>query len=329
MSVRRTVAAVTVLAALGVGVRGAEPTRLELVEVRKIWDRAPHNAFTDLVRFRDAWFCAFREGQAHVSHDGALRVLTSADGTTWESAALLRSPAADLRDAKLAVTPDGRLLLAAAGALHKPKPHTHQSLVWLSEDGRRWGEPVEVADPNYWLWRVTRHKDAAYGFGYHCGDPKGLRLYRSKDGCSFERLNARLTDDGYPNETALVFLPDDTCLCLLRRDRGSATALLGSSRPPYTDWKWKDLGRRIGGPQLIRLSDGRLVAAVRLYDGKQRTSLCFVDPVAGTMEEALALPSGGDTSYAGLVWHDGLLWVSYYSSHEGRTSIYLAKVRVR
>ena len=38
-------------------------------------------------------------------------------------------------------------------------------------------------------------------------------------------------------------------------------------------------------------------------------------------------PSGGDTSYAGLVWHDGLLWISYYASHEGKTSIYLAQVR--
>ena len=37
---------------------------------------------------------------------------------------------------------------------------------------------------------------------------------------------------------------------------------------------------------------------------------------------------GGDTSYPGLLWHDGVLWVSYYSSHEGKTSIYLARVKV-
>ena len=40
------------------------------------------------------------------------------------------------------------------------------------------------------------------------------------------------------------------------------------------------------------------------------------------------LTSGGDTSYAGLVWHDEVLWISYYSSHEGKTSIYLAKVKI-
>ena len=52
----------------------------------------------------------------------------------------------------------------------------------------------------------------------------------------------------------------------------------------------------------------------------------MIDPEYGTLTEVLTLPSGGDTSYPGLVWHDGLLWVSYYSSHEGKTSIYLAKV---
>ena len=44
--------------------------------------------------------------------------------------------------------------------------------------------------------------------------------------------------------------------------------------------------------------------------------------------EVLELPSGGDTSYAGMVLKDGILWVSYYSSHEGKTSIYLAKVGI-
>ncbi len=44
--------------------------------------------------------------------------------------------------------------------------------------------------------------------------------------------------------------------------------------------------------------------------------------------KALKLPSGGDTSYAGLVLHNGLLWVSYYSSHEEKTAIYLAKVKL-
>lgn len=48
-----------------------------------------------------------------------------------------------------------------------------------------------------------------------------------------------------------------------------------------------------------------------------------------SLEPVLELPSGGDCSYPGMVWHDGMLWVSYYSTHEdGKTSIYLAKVRL-
>jgi len=79
---------------------------------------------------------------------------------------------------------------------------------------------------------------------------------------------------------------------------------------------------------MLRLPDGRIVAAVRLYDGGARTSLAWIDSKAGKLTEFQKLPSGGDCSYAGLAWFEDLLWVSYYSSHEGKTSIYLAKVKL-
>jgi len=42
----------------------------------------------------------------------------------------------------------------------------------------------------------------------------------------------------------------------------------------------------------------------------------------------LELPSGGDCSYPGMVFFEDHLYVTYYSSHEGKTSIYLAKVKI-
>ena len=108
---------------------------VELLDVRKIWDRAPHNAFTDLVWFGEQWFCVFREGQSHVSPDGALRVITSKNGRDWTSAALLSQPDVDLRDAKITVTPDSRLMLSGAAALHQPAAYKHQSLAWFSKAG--------------------------------------------------------------------------------------------------------------------------------------------------------------------------------------------------
>lgn len=303
-----------------------------LIGTRRIWDEAPHSAFTDLIRFHNHWFCVFREGQGHVSADGALRILTSANGEQWETAALITSPNSDLRDAKICVTNDGRLMLGGAEALHHPetgKTYQHQSLVWFSDDGRNWSQRHDVADANFWLWRITWHDGLAYGFGYATNDePRKVRLYSSRDGKAFRTLVADAAPGtGYANETGNVFLKDGTCYCLLRRDGVKNTGLLGTAQPPYTEWSWRDLGVRVGGPQMVQLPDGRFMAAVRLYDNKVRTSLCWIDVTNGQLTEALALPSGGDCSYAGMVWHDDILWVSYYSSHEEKTSIYLAKVR--
>jgi hypothetical protein len=327
---RRTIFPLALMLLFGTCLLAQDQPQATLVDVRKIWDYAPHNAFTDLVRFRGRWFCVFREGQAHVSPDGALRVISSPDGQQWESAARIASPTGDLRDAKICVTPDGQLMLSGAEAFHDRSRHSHQSLVWFSRDGRSWTERHEIGEPDYWLWRTTWHRGRAYAIGYGCRDDnQQIRLYHSDDGRRFSILLADMNSDRYPNETSMVFTKDDTCYCLVRRDGAGANGLLATSVPPYTAWTWSDLGHRIGGPHMIQLSDGRLVAVVRLYEPVVRTSVCRVEPAAGTLTEILQLPSAGDTSYAGLVWHDDRLWISYYSSHEAKTSIYLARVRFR
>jgi hypothetical protein len=313
----------------------------KLLDVRMIWDAAPHNAFTGLVRFKDRWFIAFREGKAHVSPDGALRIITSADGEKWESAALITSDQGDLRDAKLAITPEGQLMLAGAVALKDPKPVRHLSKVWFSDDGKDWSRGMTVGDENYWLWRVTFHEKLGYGIGYRTVAPRSARLYVTRtDGRIFETLVPDLGPKGWPGEHDFVFQPDGSAVCLLRRDpppkneaegldaaAKAGLGLVGTSKAPFTQWEWRDVGVRIGGPALLRLPDGRLLATVRLYDGKVRASLCWLDPQSAKLTECLKLPSGGDCSYAGMVLHDGVVLVSYYSSHEGKTKIYLAKVR--
>lgn len=308
----------------------------QIVENRKIWDAAPHNAFTDLVRWKDQWWCAFREGTGHVNYHGKLRIIRSSDGNQWESAALMSAIFADLRDAKLCVTPKNELMLSGAAAMHPPIHFKHQSLAWITSDGSTWSEASKIGDIDMWLWRVVWHKGTAYSVGYSTGQSRFARLYSSKNGREFTVLVDHLSDAGYPNETGMVFPPDDSAVCLLRRDgdprTGANHAYLGTSKPPYTEWKWKSTGQYVGGPCLIRLPDGRIVAGGRLLPdetGKARvTALWWVNPATADLTEIVRFPSGGDTSYPGLVWHDGLLWVSYYSSHEGKTSIYLAKVKL-
>jgi len=301
----------------------------EVLELRRVWSQAPHNAFTDLARFRDRWYLAFREGSAHVSPDGAIRILTSADGERWLDAALLKLEGADLRDPKLTVTPRQTLILSTAAAYPQGSPQRHQTLLFFSTDGRDWSKPVPVGDPNIWMWRIAwSPRNQAFSIGYSTWGPPLIRLYTSKDGIQWTSLVDELLTDNFPNESVMLFDSDDIAHCLLRRDKGPMTALLGISRPPYRAWEWRDLGVRLGGPNMIRLPDGRVVAAGRLYDGKPRTSLAWLDFTEAKLAEFLALPSGGDCSYPGLVFYDGLLWVSYYSSHEGKTSVYLAKVKL-
>ncbi len=322
-----------------------------VVEHRRIWSGSAHNAFTDLCKFKDAWYCVFREGSKHVSPDGAMRVLKSTNLLDWESAAKITSERGDLRDAKLTVTPSGQLMLSGAAALLPSAGARHQSLCWLSNDGTNWSEAVPIGQPNYWLWRTTWHEHRAYSVGYSTGSsPDGgqrhIRLYKSDDGRTFDVLVPAIFSGGYPNETSLLFDSQDVAHCLLRRDGEDASALLGRAQPPYTNWTWKDTGTRFGGPHVIKLPDGRVFAAGRLYTSKTvdgrtvnnvRTSICRLNLDTGQLTEVIRLPSGGDTSYPGLVWHDEHLWVSYYSSHESgeiesnpecHSSIYIAKIDI-
>ncbi|WP_437193902.1 exo-alpha-sialidase [Planctomicrobium sp. SH527] len=302
------------------------------VQVRKIWDKGNHNAFTDLIVHNGKWFCVFREGQGHVSPDGALRVLTSNDGQDWKSAALVTMKDVDLRDAKISVTPEGNLMLCGAGATQPPAEKSHQTYIWTSKDGSEWSEPTAIGDKNFWIWRIVWNKGDAYGIGYGTtAENRSVRLYKSTDGKTFKTLVQNMGVGGYPNETAIHFQEDGTAYCVLRLDNGAkdSGALLGTSQAPYTDWKWEDLGVRIGGPEILKLTDGRFVVSGRSYVGGAKTKVWFLDPKQKKLTELVTLPSGGDTSYPGLVQQGDNLWVSYYSSHEGKTNIYMATIKLK
>jgi hypothetical protein len=317
--------------------RAAGPVSAELLSVRKIWDAAPHNAFTDLTRWNEQFYTAFREGRGHVSTDGRIRVLCSKDADTWNSTGLIELAAYDLRDAHLSVTPDNRLMLLG-GAAPRQKDNESAptgSFVAFSSDGTNWTKPQIVVEPGRWLWCVTWHEGEAYGVAYPAsqGEPY-IELLTSADGLTWQLLVPRLYGVGFPNEATLRFDKSGTCYALVRRDQHADepySAILGISRGDYTQWQWHDLGPEFngfGGPNLLQLPTGQWLAAGRMHQDGPHTALCYLDMKEHKMTKLLKLPSGGDTSYPGLVWHDGLLYVSYYSSHEGKTSIYLAKVRL-
>jgi len=305
--------------------RPASPgVTMKVLSVKRIWHAGRHNAFTDLIRFKGRFYCVFREGAGHVSPDGKIRVLVSGDGASWKSAAVLGRKGQDLRDAKISIMPDGRLMILGGAAPRKARESVATgSFVSFSKDGSAWTAPKLAGDPKRWIWRVTWHKGTGYAVDYNY--PGKTTLLTTTDGLKYTTLLAPMCQRGAPNEATLRFAGDGTCYCLQRR-RGSA--LLGRATPPYKKWTWHDLGSYVGGPNMILLPGGTWLGAGRILKPRTHTALFTLDVVAGKMGPRLKLPSGGDTSYPGLLWHDDVLWVSYYASHQGKTSIYLARVKV-
>jgi hypothetical protein len=318
--------------------RADDPSRPYRVE--RIWDEAPHNAFTDLIRLEGRFYCTFREGRGHVpgtaSGDGKIRVIVSDDAEDWRSVALLAEDGIDLRDPKLSVTPDSRLMLLMGGSDYRDgKLHGQRSRVAFSnQGGTEWSstQPIvldeKIATEHDWLWRVTWHDKTAYGVVYQSsGGQSHAQLVKSDDGVHYEHVTD-LGLDGRPNEATIRFRAGGEMLLVIRREAAGQRGMLGHSTPPYTAWTWHEMSHRLGGPNFVILEDGELILATRKYAPGGATTIIASLAKDGTVTELVELRSGGDTSYPGMLVHEGTLFVSYYSSHEEKTAIYLAKIRL-
>ena len=310
-----------------------------IVSIEKIWDRPDHSAFTDLALFGDYLYCTFREGSGHIPGlNGVARVLRSRDRMNWESVAVLKERHVDLRDPKLSITPDGRLMINMGASYYRgPKRLKIESRVAFSDTtGTKFDAPQKIEFPSEivtgadWLWRVTWHDGYAWGCVQQVPkEGRALVLVRSRDGIHYEAVSAPEVPG--PSETTLRFLPDGTLVAMIRCESKPAIGRIGTTRPPYTDWTIVDSNKRFGGPNFIQLPGGSWLAGSRAYDdGLSTTQLWWLNPATGQCDTLLRFPSGGDNSYPGFAVDKarGLVYVSYYSSHQGKTAIYLATLRL-
>ena len=79
-----------------------------------------------------------------------------------------------------------------------------------------------------------------------------LKLVVSDDGVKY-RLVTHLGVPGHPNETTLRFLAGGELMAMVRREGGNTMGWLGSSKPPYKEWKWVETKHRFGGPNFDTL----------------------------------------------------------------------------
>lgn len=321
------------------------PPQVTVSNIRRVFHNGEHNAFTDLCRFRDQLYLAFRScPDGHpVSPTASVIILRSKDdGATWEQVHRFAVKERDTRDPHFLIFRDRLFVYAGtwwSGETILPREeydiNQHLGYAVWSEDGTKWSEPTMLEGTfGHYIWRAAAHG----GKAYLCGRRKtefavkggGLQsaMLESDDGLVWKTRSLFSETGG--NETAFLFENDGSVLAI---DRHRDPSQLIRAKPPYTDWTRLPLDRFVGGPLIVKWGDHYLVGGRRKTEKGPKTSLCWL--VGDALREFAELPSSGDNSYPGFAALSptrGL--VSYYSSHEkdaeGRaiTAIYLAELHL-
>src|SRR5262249_9182856 len=155
--------------------------------------------------------------------------------------ALVEETGVDLRDPKLSIMPDGRLMIVAGGSIFcgTTELKGRQPRGTVSSGGRPWGGAKKGLAQGGRVWRVTRRGGKAYGVAYTAPAPPAERtvtLYTSTDGVAWDLITPlKVTDK--PGETTVRFDKSGTLLALVRREKNG---WLGTAKPPFKEWTWKE-----------------------------------------------------------------------------------------
>lgn len=320
--------------------KDSDPGETYKIIPTKIWDKMNHCAFTDLLRFNNAFYVTFREAASHTSTAssvGRVRVLKTTDGTIWDEVALFSISKKDVRDPKLSVTPDNKIMVimdveefnTAGNTITGRKPHVSFS----DASGANFSAPVACTlDPaeqstTNWIWRVTWHKGVGYGIDYSNG--KGYFLVSTTDGKSW-KVVTNLAVDGNPNEATIRFNSQDKMYILIRREGEDQAGVLAEASAPYKDFTQTKMPFRLGGPNFVFLDDQTIVVGSRWYNeaGEGSGTVIYVADIEGHLIRTMRVPSAGDSSYPGMELYDNKLWFSYYTSHWGPTHVWWASIPV-
>lgn len=323
--------------------------QVRVSNVRKVFDNGQHNAFTDLIQFADKYYLTFRScPDGHMVHPtSSIRVLSSADGLSWDQVAEFQIEKRDTRDPHFLIFRDRLFVYTGtwfSGDTTLPRNQYDLNLhlgyaVWTA-DGRSWSDPIPLEGTfGHYIWRAATHGDRVYLCGRRKKDfavgPKADAVVQSvmlesEDGLIWRTRATFQEVQG--DEVAFRFDDEGGLLAVGRRGRETAELIRGG--PPYERWERHDLGRYIGGPLLASWDERTVVGGrVNVPGVGPRTVLSWLSGQA--LHDFAVLPSDGDNSYPG--WIDlggGKAWVSWYSSHEKNrqnqpvTAIYLAELQI-
>lgn len=315
--------------------------QLEITDNQVISPKSHHSAFTDALAFGKYTLVCYRRATNHISGDGSLEVAVLSPSMQIKTRQRLWMENADLRDPKLSVMPNGKLLLTAYARYCNEQNQTivAKNICWFSDSGETWSAPRHFGPTNWWLWRLRWHNGTAFGFAYNRGKNR-IDLYRGHPYGHMEcikrgALSLQHHGKGYPNESDIWFNASDEMFAVIRRDADSYSAMLGKAKAPYTRWQWQDLHTYVGGPVVEPIEteqegNSHALLAGRIFTrGLLKTAIWKLNIDKAELTPLLLLPSSGDNSYPGIIRSGNELKVSYYSSHIDRqTRVYLARLKI-
>ena len=260
--------------------------------------------------------------------DAGLRIIGSDDGKAWRQLSTVTSSdkKRPLYDPRLSVTSDGRLML---NAVETGIPVGGYSRSWFSYDAVKWKAPVPMAEDHYLVSNVFWHVGVAYNFqrGSSCGNAD-VRIGVSNDhGQSFQVRYEDLDRFG-AGKGALVFSQDDGYCVVPRVGKGNELyGLIGISKAPFWQWKWKKLPTALKHPNAIRTKSGSMLIAAGLPDGKgtMKTTLCELDPVNLKLVRLETLPTA-TSCFVGLAKHNDQVFLTYHTVADNGSTVHFARV---
>lgn len=316
-------------------------TSVSVSDIHKVFDNSEHNAFTDLIVFDGYIYLTFRscpDGHG-VSPNASIIILRSKDLKKWDQVHQWSVPLRDTRDPHFLVFKN-KLFVYSGTWFSGKSPITdykkldvnlHLGYAVYSNDGVQWLKPTMLEGTfGHYIWRARKYQGMAYlcarrkiGFEVDLkGEPSQMKslMLESSDGLIWQKRSVFQEIQG--DETAFIFSSGGEITGIGRR-KGNAQLL--KSQPPYDSWSRSDLGRYIGGPLIASWGDEILVGGRRKTKSGPRTFLAWLNKSG--LEDFALLPSSGDNSYPGFVeLSGGEAIASWYSSHEGSASIYMARL---
>ena len=297
------------------------------LEVRKVFTNGKHNAFTAMRRFKGDLYLAFRAGDSHNSPTADVLVLRSKDGRDWRQIYKLDA-AKDDRDPQMVAT-DQRLFL------YCPSMNGVELTTWLThtDDGAQWSAPVKIYEPQFILWKPCIHDGVFYSTAHKKDETSGgkgreVHFVKSADGIRWEKIST-IRAGNWESETTLFFDDKHHAIAFLRQKYGSPQAQVLESDPPYAGWKSRAAGvSHFSGHSVHTFKGVTYLLSRFTKPGKAYGSMIYTF-AGGKLTPYCELPAGGDCAYLEAVEDGANMLVSYYSTHEGTTDIYLAVVPLK